>query len=207
MLDWQASRCRPPEATALPLAPAAPQGCVALCAPVLRTPLPRAGFAVSENHLGSVEQRGNMEHRFCWAIQAEQEAMSEQDAEIQQLKAGVSCAMLLERLPPVWRLDHAESTRRCLKYRRGTGEIVIVNHDGRGWWVSCCRKREEKSSFLLAATLYAGIFRPEVPDIAAMSGISALAVGRRTTTRIGVPGLQCACTALRHEQPRRLTLQ
>jgi hypothetical protein len=31
----------------LPLAPAAPQGCVALCAPVLRTPLPRAGFAVA----------------------------------------------------------------------------------------------------------------------------------------------------------------
>ena len=60
--------------------------------------------------------------------------MSEQDAEIQHLKASVSCAVLLERLPPVWRLDRAESTRRCLKYRRGAGEIVIVNHDGRGWW-------------------------------------------------------------------------
>ena len=60
--------------------------------------------------------------------------MSEQDAEIQQLKDSVSCAALLERLPPVWRLDRAESTRRCLKYRRGAGEIVIVNHDGRGWW-------------------------------------------------------------------------
>lgn len=46
----------------------------------------------------------------------------------------MSCAALLERLPPVWRLDRAESTRRCLKYRRGAGEIVIVNHDGRGWW-------------------------------------------------------------------------
>ena len=60
--------------------------------------------------------------------------MSEQDAETQHLKASLSCAVLLERLPPVWRLDHAESTRRCLKYRRGAGEIVIVNHDGRGWW-------------------------------------------------------------------------
>src|ERR1700722_5317281 len=60
--------------------------------------------------------------------------MSGQDAEIQHLKASVSCAALLERLPPVWRLDRAESTRRCLKYRRGEGEIVIVNHDGRGWW-------------------------------------------------------------------------
>ena len=46
----------------------------------------------------------------------------------------MSCAALLERLPPVWRLDRAESTRRSLKYRRGEGEILIVNHDGRGWW-------------------------------------------------------------------------
>ena len=60
--------------------------------------------------------------------------MSGQDTEIQYLKASVSCAALLERLPPVWQVDRAESTRRSLKYRRGAGEIVIVNHDGRGWW-------------------------------------------------------------------------
>jgi hypothetical protein len=60
--------------------------------------------------------------------------MNEQDTEIELLKASVSCAVLLERLPPVWRLDRAESSRRSLKYRRGEGEIVIVNHDGRGWW-------------------------------------------------------------------------
>src|SRR5277367_3234742 len=60
--------------------------------------------------------------------------MSEQDKDIERLKAEVSCAVLLERLPPVWRLDRAESTRRSLKYRRGEGEIVIINHDGRGWW-------------------------------------------------------------------------
>ena len=60
--------------------------------------------------------------------------MSEQDTEIDWLKASVNCAALLERLPPVWRLDRAQSSRRSLKYRRGEGEIVIVNHDGRGWW-------------------------------------------------------------------------
>jgi hypothetical protein len=38
------------------------------------------------------------------------------------------------RLAPAWRLDRKESTRRALKYRRGNGEILIVNHDGRGWW-------------------------------------------------------------------------
>ena len=60
--------------------------------------------------------------------------MSEQDIEIEWLKAGVSCAALLERLPPPWRLDRAQSTRQSLKYRRGEAEILIVNHDGRGWW-------------------------------------------------------------------------
>jgi hypothetical protein len=61
--------------------------------------------------------------------------MSQRDKEIiEQLKAGVSCAALLERLPPAWQLDRAESTRRSLKYRRGAGEILIVNHGGHGWW-------------------------------------------------------------------------
>ena len=60
--------------------------------------------------------------------------MSERNAEIERLKASVNCAVLLERLPPPWRLDRAQSTRHSLKYRRGAGEIVIVNHDGRGWW-------------------------------------------------------------------------
>jgi hypothetical protein len=60
--------------------------------------------------------------------------MSEQDAEIEWLKANVSCAVLLERVPPPWWLDPAESTRHSLKYRRSEAEILIVNHDGRGWW-------------------------------------------------------------------------
>jgi hypothetical protein len=60
--------------------------------------------------------------------------MKGHDEDVDELKAGVSCAALLERLPPVWWLDRAESTRHSLKYRRGEGEIVIVNHGGRGWW-------------------------------------------------------------------------
>ena len=60
--------------------------------------------------------------------------MTGQDAEIELFRQGVSCAALLERLPPPWRLDRQESTRRALKYRRGEGEVLIVNHDERGWW-------------------------------------------------------------------------
>ena len=59
--------------------------------------------------------------------------MSENEAELEQLRA-VSCSALLERLPPPWQLDKTESTRNCLKYRRGKGEIILVTHEGRGWW-------------------------------------------------------------------------
>ncbi len=60
--------------------------------------------------------------------------MSGHDAELEQMRAGVSCAVLLERFPPPWQLDKAESTRKCWKYRRGEGEILLVTHEGRGWW-------------------------------------------------------------------------
>jgi hypothetical protein len=60
--------------------------------------------------------------------------MSGQDAELDLFRNGVNCAALLERLPSPWVLDRKGSTRRALKYRRGAGEVLIVNHDGRGWW-------------------------------------------------------------------------
>ena len=60
--------------------------------------------------------------------------MDRYDEEVERLRAAVSCATVLERTAQGWQLDQAESTRRALKYRRGPGEIVIVNHDGQGWW-------------------------------------------------------------------------
>lgn len=60
--------------------------------------------------------------------------MSRHDEELERLRAAVNCATILERLAPGWTLDKTESTRRALKYRGGPGEIVIVNHDGQGWW-------------------------------------------------------------------------
>lgn len=56
------------------------------------------------------------------------------DEELERLRAAVSCATVLEKLSSGWSLDRTASTRRALKYRRGPGEIVIINHDGRGWW-------------------------------------------------------------------------
>lgn len=56
------------------------------------------------------------------------------DAELELFRQGVNCAAVLERMADGWKLDERESTRRALKYRRGEGEIIIINHDGRGWW-------------------------------------------------------------------------
>ena len=57
-----------------------------------------------------------------------------EDAELDVFRQAVSCAAVLETMTGGWRLDKRESTRRALKSRRGAGEIVLVNHDGRGWW-------------------------------------------------------------------------
>jgi hypothetical protein len=55
------------------------------------------------------------------------------EAELVTLRSAVSCAVVLESAAG-WKLDKRQSTRRALKYRRGEGEVLIVNHDGRGWW-------------------------------------------------------------------------
>jgi len=51
--------------------------------------------------------------------------------EIEVLREQVGCVALLEQ--DGWRVDIKESTRRAIKYRRN-GRIVIVIHDGRGWF-------------------------------------------------------------------------
>jgi hypothetical protein len=56
------------------------------------------------------------------------------DAELDVFRQTVNCAAVLERMVGGWKLDVRESTKRALKYRRGEGEIIIVNHDGHGWW-------------------------------------------------------------------------
>ncbi len=50
---------------------------------------------------------------------------------IRELKEKVNCGALLERAG--FAIDLKESTRRAVKFRRG-GEIVIVTHEGKGWF-------------------------------------------------------------------------
>ena len=58
--------------------------------------------------------------------------MAGYDDEIGALRAQVDCRTVLERAG--WQFDKAESTRRAVKYRLGTARIVIVTHEGRGWF-------------------------------------------------------------------------
>ncbi|RWF89443.1 MAG: hypothetical protein EOQ45_30870, partial [Mesorhizobium sp.] len=54
----------------------------------------------------------------------------EQD-ELEELRQRVACAAALDQAG--YAIDLKESTRRAVKYRRGD-EIVIVIHDGKGWF-------------------------------------------------------------------------
>jgi hypothetical protein len=51
--------------------------------------------------------------------------------ELEELKSKVPCAAVLEHLG--FALDVKESTRKAMKYRRDA-QIIIVIHDGRGWF-------------------------------------------------------------------------
>ena len=51
--------------------------------------------------------------------------------EIEELREKVGCAALLEK--DGWKVDLKESTRRAIKFRRDSN-IVIVIHEGRGWF-------------------------------------------------------------------------
>ncbi len=51
--------------------------------------------------------------------------------EIEALRDQVSCAAVLEQAG--FAIDAKESTRRAAKFRRSS-EIIIVTHDGRGWF-------------------------------------------------------------------------
>jgi len=52
--------------------------------------------------------------------------------ELIELRARVDCRTVLEEAG--WELDARESTRRAAKYRQGAGRIVIVTHEGKGWF-------------------------------------------------------------------------
>ncbi|KAA8386068.1 DUF3991 domain-containing protein [Acetobacter sp. DmW_136] len=68
-------------------------------------------------------------------IMADNRDIDAQRDELAVLRDRVRCEVVLER--EGYRLDRAATAQRSaknLKFRRGEGEIIIVNHGGKGWW-------------------------------------------------------------------------
>lgn len=54
------------------------------------------------------------------------------DRELEDLRCHVDCRAVLEHAG--WTLDRAQSSANTAKYRGGTAQIVIVTHQGKGWF-------------------------------------------------------------------------
>ena len=127
--------------------------------------------------------------------------MQRHDAEIDRLKAEVSCAVVLERACPPWALDRCQSSRDCLKYRRGPGEVVIVNHGQRGWW-DPCDPRAKGDVFGLVQHLEPGLsFGQARRLLRALAGLTPSFPDGRLTQASPSP-LPPAERWRRHEPPR-----
>ena len=59
-------------------------------------------------------------------------SMSADRDELTELRQRVDCRTVLERAG--WELDARESSRLAAKYRQRAGRIVIVTHEGKGWF-------------------------------------------------------------------------
>ncbi|MBY3060307.1 DUF3991 domain-containing protein [Rhizobium leguminosarum] len=86
--------------------------------------------------------------------------------EIENLREKVTCAIVLEAAG--WKVDLKESTRRAVKFRRGDGEIIIVIHEGRGWFDPLSPKKGD--IFDLAEQLGADGFVAACEHIASLVG-------------------------------------
>src|SRR5260370_26726993 len=88
-----------------------------------------------------------------------------QKRETEGLREKGGCGALLEK--EGWKADIKETTRRAIKYRRDS-KIVIVIHDGRGWFDPLSTAKGDV--FSLAAHLGAGGFTDACDRVAAIVG-------------------------------------
>lgn len=85
--------------------------------------------------------------------------------DLEALRAKVSCEAVLEQAG--YQLDAKESTRRAIKYRHG-GNIIIVTHEGRGWFDPL--GDEKGDVFALAMFLNRSSFLPAAEAVASLIG-------------------------------------
>ncbi|HRO00420.1 MAG TPA: DUF3991 domain-containing protein [Nitrobacter sp.] len=111
--------------------------------------------------------------------------MAEHDRD--RIKAQVPCSSLLKRQG--WKVDLRESTPKAIKYRRGKGEIVIVIHEGRGWFDPL--SEDKGDVFSLARHLGAPDFGSSLKAVAELVGFEPCApVWQRKSRRQPSAGIQ-----------------
>jgi hypothetical protein len=86
--------------------------------------------------------------------------------EVEELRDRVSCAVVLEQAG--FAVDVRESTRKAVKYRRGA-EIIIVIHEGRGWFDPLSDAKGDV--FRLAQRLDGVFFVTALDRVASLAGI------------------------------------
>ena len=102
--------------------------------------------------------------------------------QIEDLRGRVTCAAVLEEAG--FALDPRESTRRALKFRRAA-EIVIVTHEGRGWFDPLSDAKGDV--FALVAHLHGESFPEALDRVAGLVGMTVNApVWRRPWREVAV---------------------
>lgn len=101
--------------------------------------------------------------------------------EIEELREKVGCGALLEK--DGWKVDIKESTRRAIKYRRDSN-IVIVIHEGRGWFDPLSPAKGDV--FSLAQHLGAGGFVEASNRVADVVGFVSSAPAWQRPARLNV---------------------
>lgn len=107
--------------------------------------------------------------------------------EIEELRNRVPCSAVLEKAG--FSIDLKESTRRAVKYRRGS-EIIITIHDGHGWFDPLSEAKGDV--FSLVAHLDGGGFKAARDRVAELIGYVPQEAARRTLSRARGPNLAIA---------------
>jgi hypothetical protein len=106
-----------------------------------------------------------------------------EERDIETLRDKVPCAALLESKD--WKIDLKESTRRAIKYRYGEGKIIIVIHDGRGWFDPLSEAKGDV--FSLAEHLGAEGFGGALACVADLVGFTPTMPAWRKAARVRSP--------------------
>jgi len=105
--------------------------------------------------------------------------------EVEKIREAVSCAAVLEQAG--FAVDMKESTRRAVKFRKGA-EIIIVTHEGRGWFDPL--SDDKGDIFDLVALLEHLTFSDAIDRIGSLIGYKAApTIWKQPSSKFGSPDI------------------